>query len=202
MFMLCAALLAGFGGGVIAGLFLLSMGKENKIRVSRRRASYRTADRYEVFVNGKRYLVGSVNELPERDREIAKQHSLATIENERAFLGHDREVISVRPNVSPEWHPADGEEDTIDAFPRTHRSIDFTEEVGRSVHRVVSRLEDSLAEDERQKAIIAGLAQKVENQQAKFKSGGVRRYSSGELRSVPEIRKRDATTPVNSRLPK
>lgn len=87
----------------------------------------------------------------------------------------DRKPISIRPAFSLiGWHESDQDGDTLNEFfPKNERTASFAD--------VPSPLGDEEAE-------VSPVR--------KFKTSEVRMYASGELKPVPEIRKKQGATPV------
>ena len=82
------------------------------IVVRRLSPNYRSPEMFEVEVDDRKYIVGSIDELPERDRELVRKHIGRGNSWTDRFLKNDA-PISVRPSSTKEWHPADAEDDTL-----------------------------------------------------------------------------------------
>lgn len=143
-----------------------------------------------------------------------KQHPAAELppiqleENPKGFVGDlppfpttlKLDPISIKPAGARAegWHPADDDGDTLDEFPKTVRSMDLEEiRFGfvRGTEFADTIIEASGIKDHENEKCLTPSGVK------KFKSSEYRRYASGEVKPVPEIKKRQISTPAQDWKP-
>jgi len=107
-------------------------------------------------------------------QELEKTANDSPAKSSRAKAA-DRPPISIRPAFSTmEWHEADQDGDTLNEFfPKNERTTSFAN-VPSPIGNEISEVSPA----------------------RKFKTSEVRMYASGVLKNVPQIRKKQATTPV------